>query len=324
MRSVLVTGATGFIGQQLVKCLLAEHVSVRALVRDPAKASHLPSAVELFQGDLTKAESLHGVCQGIDTVFHVAGLAHAWAEKSALAADQHRAINLQGTEALLEAARHVHAFVYFSTVKAVADSATMIDESFQALPDCAYGLAKRAAEALVLQSPIAHVCVLRPTLVYGPGCKGNLALMLKLIDRGYFLPVPEVNNKRSMIGLVDMCRAALLAATLPPANRQTYIVSDGHTYTTRQLYDTLRHALKLKPRTWAIPYGLLAVAATCGDVFGWCLRRRFVFDSQALHKLTSSAHYQSHAIYSDLGFKAEQNFRQAAVEMVEYYRQHSL
>lgn len=326
MRSVLVTGATGFIGQVLVKHLLAKSYRVRALVRDPVKAALLPVEVECCYGALDQVDSLRTACTDIDTVFHLAGHAHAWAEKDQQASQKHRAINLQGTQALLAAAEaaQVQRFIYFSTIKAVADSITVIDESFVAAPQSAYGMAKREAEACVLQSLLAHVCILRPTLVYGPGLKGNLASMLKAIDKGYFPPLPEVHNVRSMVGIDDLCRATVLAAETPLANRQVYIVSDGMSYSTRALYDDMRQALGLPPRAWSIPLGCLTSLAYVGDVIGKYSQRRCVFDSQALHKLLGSAHYRSNCIQRNLGFVAQDTFKQLLPAMVAHYRGLSL
>lgn len=319
---ILVTGATGFIGQALVKHLLSQSYRVRVLVRDPAKVALLPAEVECYYGALEQPDSLRAACADIDTVFHLAGHAHAWAEKDALASQKHRAINLQGTQALLAAAEAeaVQRFIYFSTIKAVADSTTAIDESFEALPQSAYGLAKREAEACVLRSSLAHVCVLRPTLVYGPGLKGNLASMLKAIDKGYFPPLPEVHNIRSMVSLNDLCRATLLAAQTPLANRRIYIVSDGVPYSTRALYDDMRRGLGLPVRTWSIPLGCLTALAYAGDIIGRYTQRRFVFDSQTLKKLLGSAHYRSNGIQHDLGFVAQESFSRLLPAMVANYR----
>ena len=322
MHKVLVTGATGFIGQQLVKHLLARNCTVRVLVRDKVKAARLPADVEFFYGKLEQPESLQSLCKDIDTVFHLAGHAHAWAEQDAVASKKHRAINLKGTQAILAEAEAsgVTRFVYFSTVKAVADSSLETDEDFLTMPNSAYGLAKREAEACVLAAKLPHVCVLRPTLVYGPLLKGNLASMLKAIDKGYFLPVPEVFNVRSMIGIDDLCRAAILAAEQVAAHHQVYIVSDGVAYSTRAIYDLMRHFLNKPPRKWAIPFKLLTLLANMGDLIGKGLKRRFVFDSQALCKLLGSAHYNSTRICAELGFKPEQTLSSALPEIVNHYR----
>lgn len=320
MHRVLVTGATGFIGQQLVQQLLAKNVQVRALVRDRTMINTV--GIEVFQGDLAKPDSLQGICENIDSVFHLAGHAHAWAETDKEASQKHRAVNLEGTRAILNQAiiAGVQRLVYFSTIKAAADSEHEVDEDFQTMPHTAYGLAKREAERLVLSSDLPHVCVIRPTLVYGSGVKGNLANMLKAIDRGYFLPIPEMGNRRSMVSLFDVCRAALLAAEVPAAHGQVYIVSDGLSYSSRAIYDAMREALGLPKRVWSVPYALLQVMAKTGDWLGRCLKRRFLFDSQALNKLLGNAHYSSKRIQHDLGFQAQQDLSQVLPTMVQYYR----
>src|SRR3990167_10506756 len=183
MTKALVTGATGFIGRFLVSHLLEQHISVRVLVRHYQK-DNFPANVEQHIGDLTNPESLKGIGQDIDMVFHLGGYAHAWHGDSA---EQHKQVNLFGTQNIVDECirDHVKKFIFFSTIKAVQDANHCIDEKWDVLPDSPYGKAKRSAEELVLtkcREHDIHVCVLRLSIVYGPALKGNLYQMLRAID----------------------------------------------------------------------------------------------------------------------------------------------
>lgn len=312
---VLLTGANGFIGQVLAKQLLAAGIEVKALVRNNA----INPEMESVALDLTEAWSINP-CTGVDTVFHLAGKAHALSE---IATDDegYRLINTEGTRKLLEAAKQagVTRFVFFSSVKAVGDMAAMQDESNQSLPDTPYGHSKRAAEELVLNGGyVPHPVVIRPCMVYGNSDKGNLPRMIAAIKRGFFPPLPEVNNHRSMVHVEDLARAALLAAQNSKAAGQIYIVSDGQPYSTRQLYEWICEALHKKPLPFSLPISGLNLLAKIGDIIGQLRKRRFMFDSDALDKLTGSAWYSSAKIETELGFHAKHHLQKALPEIVGY------
>jgi len=197
------------------------------------------------------------------------------------------------------------------------------DETDATLPITEYGRAKLEAERLVLalgRDRGMHVCVLRLPLVYGPRVKGNLLQMIKAIDRGQFPPLPEAHNKRSMVHVDDVIQALRLAAENPAANRQVYLVTDGQTYSTRQMYDMIRAALRKPAVCWSVPLGLLRLAAGVGDAIGSVQGRPFFFNSMMLDKLLGSAWYSSEKIERDLGFKPTQTLETALPAMVEEYR----
>jgi len=323
MEKILITGATGFIGKHLLKLLLEEQFAVRALIRNQQQSTLLPSATDCFIGDLSDPKSLIGVCDNIDTVFHLGGYAHAWDEKNSSFADQHHTINYLGTKNVLEEALRakVKSFIYFSTVKAVADSEKYIDESWEEQPNSPYGIAKRKAEKFVLEHKRdMHVCVLRPALVYGPQWKGNLAAMLRAIDRGIFLPLPETHNQRSLVSINDVCKAAILAVRNLTANGKIYFVTDGTFYSTRRLYVAMCHALGRRIPSWHVPLWFFKVLARIGDLGTKITRRRLPFSSDALTKLFGSAQYSSQRIQQDLHFKAGYDLEKMLPEIISAYR----
>ncbi len=325
MKKVLITGATGFIGRYLVNYLLRQQFHVRALVRDAKKAATLPHDVETIYGDLTNPDSLQLCCTDIDTVFHLGGYAHAWQENNSDFAARHLEINFQGTKNLaVEALRaNVKQFIYFSSVKAVADTESCIDENWQNAPASPYGIAKRQAELYLLalkEQHSMHICILRPALVYGPGWKGNLAAMLRAIDKGFFLPIPHLTNQRSMISLEDICSAALLVSQRAVANGKIYFVTDGVAYSTRQLYTAFCLALGKRVPKWHLPFFMFKILGYLGDAGAKVLRRRLPFSSETLTKLFGSAAYNSQRIQTEVGFKPIYNLTALLPDIVATYR----
>lgn len=321
MSAVLVVGASGFVGQSLRAALERTGATVRATYRRVPPPE--PGAAEwLAIDDLAARAPSATLFQGCDTVFHLAGHAHAWADTDT---GIHRQVTVDGTRNLVQAAgaAGVKRFVFFSSVKAGGEGgAQELNEASTVAATTPYGQAKREAEQLVLaagQEYGMHVCNLRPAMVYGVGMKGNLPRMIAAIDTGRFPPLPDTYNKRSLVWVGDLVQAALLAVR-PEANGQTYIVTDGEAYSTRRMAMAIYAALDKPPPRWSVPMPLLTAVARVGDAIGYVRRRRFMFDSEALEKLLGSAWYSGNKIARELGFQPQARLEQVLPEIVRQYR----
>lgn len=263
--------------------------------------------------------------QGIDAVFHLAGVAHAMPQGGGHE-PPYRAVNVGGSRAVGEAAvaAGVRHLVYFSSVKAMGDPGDdCVDEGWAVLPEDPYGRSKREAERLWLgagKETDLHVTVLRPALVYGPGVKGNLLGMLKAIDSGRFPPLPDTANRRSMVHVDDLVEAAWLAATSPPAAGKTYIVSDGQEYSTRAMYEWIMQALGRRVPAWSLPVWALRAGALVGDLLVRLSGRELPLNSGAVRRLLGSACYRSDKIQRELGWRPHRHFKEALPEMITVYR----
>lgn len=319
---VLVTGGSGFIGRYLVDALVQQGADVTILSRYPSSAG---MECKMVVGDLTRPETLDDVCRGFSTVFHLAGDAHA---VDRLDDDGERLgwrTTVEGTSALVDQAIRVGVsrFVYFSSVKAMGEGGKVcLDETTVSSPVTSYGKAKREAEKIVLDACQRGLpsTVLRLPMVYGPGCKGNLPRMIQAIARGLFPPLPEMGNKRSMVDVRDVVEAALLAANNPAATGRIYIVTDGQTYSTRQMYEWICAEVGRPVPRWAIPLALIRFAAYGGNMIGRIRGRRFFFDTEALDKLTSSAWYSSDKISRELNYRPAHTLMSSIPEIVAEVR----
>jgi nucleoside-diphosphate-sugar epimerase len=321
---VLVTGANGFVGRHLCRYLQDQGIPVRALLRALPESSDSVFWDESFTCDLESLKLPEGLMAGVDTVFHLAGIVHAFKPQAEME-QVYWAVNLKATTLLLEEAvkAGVKRFVYFSSIKAMADPGDQcVDESFMKMPEDVYGLSKRKAEEAVLQAGVSsgmHVCVLRPALVYGPGVKGNLLRMMRAIERGYFPPLADTGNKRSMVHVEDLIAAAFSAAVEPPANGKIYIVTDGIPYSSRQIYEVISGALGKKIPGWTVPAWLFLGAAGIGDAVKRVFRVSLPVTSETAQRLLGSACYHSDLIQKELGYRPRNNFFSAVEEMVKNY-----
>lgn len=323
-KTILVTGASGFIGSRMLTELQNRGHRVIGLGRSGMGADR-PSTVAApawIVADITDSQPIV-LPVGIDAIVHLAGKAHALTEVAQDESEYFR-INTEGTRHMLQIARQagVRAFVLFSTVKAVGDrpvtrAAKPVDESWEAEPETPYGKSKRAAEQLVLAGGfVSHPVVLRPCLVYGLTPKGNLEKMISAVRRGRFPPLPEVGNKRSMVHVDDVIAATLQAIEQPAAAGQVYIVASNESFSTRQLFEWICEAFAQPVPRWTFPLWLLQLLGRVGDAIGWMRRYRFVFDSEALEKLTGDAWYSSAKLQRELGWRPRYTLRETLFSIV--------
>lgn len=318
-QAVLVTGGSGFIGRHLVNALLNQGADVTVLSRHASVIDR--QACRIVTGNLAHPATLKGICRGMDVVFHLGGHAHAIDQLDGNSDETGWQVMVEGTRALVGQSlkEGVNQFVFFSSVKAIGESSkACLDETSTCQPATSYGISRYEAEKLVLQAGQHGLSstILRLPMVYGPGCKGNLPRMIQEVARGRFPPLPETGNRRSMVDVRDVVQAALLAATNPAAAGKTYIVTDGQAYSTRQIYEWICEALQVSVPRWSIPLPVLRIAAHFGDIVGRIRGRRFIFDTSAFDKLTSSAWYSSEKISRELNYRPAYVLKDSLPEMV--------
>ncbi len=269
--SVLVTGASGFVGLRLCARLAAAGYMVRAAVRreSAALAAFAPAARIVRVGDIGPNTDWQAALAGVDMVVHLAARAHVMRDSASDPLAHYRRVNVAGSEPLARAAAAagVSRLIYMSSIK-VNGEATVnapFRESDPPAPVDAYGRSKWEAEQAL--SRIAAetglgLTVLRPPLIYGPGVKGNVARLLRWIERGLPLPFASIANRRSLIYLENLIDATL-AVMRHPAPGRTYLVSDAHDLSTPQLIRALARGLDKSPRLLAFPPLLLRLAGAC-------------------------------------------------------------
>ena len=163
------------------------------------------------------------------------------------------------------------------------------------VPDGIYGETKREAELRLLeitQQSNMHVAIVRPALVYGPEAKGNLQLMCTGFEKGWFPPLPETGNRRSMIHVDDLVQALLLVAENSRANREIFIATDGKPHSSREIYEAMCRIVGKEVPHWSVPKFLFDLVGLMSP------RIRYKVD-----KLLGDEYYSSEKLEA-LGFKA--------------------
>jgi len=294
MKNILITGATGFIGQRLVK---ATDSKIKILSR---KKQH---DFETIVCDFEKGNIPSNTLDGIDAVFHLAGFAHDLRDASKIK-DLYRKVNVDATINLARLAvkSGVKRFVFVSSVKAGGGGASdrCATEIDQGIPEGVYGETKREAELELLKlgkESGMHVAIIRPSLVYGLNVKGNLQLMLSGIKKGWFPPLPETGNKRSMIHVDDLVRAILLVADDDRANGEIFIATDGTPHSSRYIYIAMCSALNKSIPKWSIPKILFDTVSLINPHIKY-----------KLNKLLGDECYSSDKLEA-LGFKAKKTLK---------------
>jgi UDP-glucose 4-epimerase len=218
---VALTGATGFIGQCLLRELPKRGYRLRVLLRRPSVVP-MESASAVV-GDLARPQNMAAALADVDAVIHSAGLAHAM---SGLPEDDYRMLNTEATIGLARSARRAGAkrFVFLSSIRAQSGPTAeeVLTEDLAPRPTEAYGRSKLAAEQGLAELDLDWVA-LRLVLVHGPGVKGNMAELLRLARSPFPLPLAAMRRGLGRRAGLFPGPSALLEAALRASGRsETY------------------------------------------------------------------------------------------------------
>lgn len=266
---ILLTGATGFVGRELLERMVA-HVDLQpvAVVRNSAAAITKDVAtfrVAGIEGDTDWQPAL----EGVDAVIHCAARVHVMHDTSSDPLAEFRKVNVDGTLNLArQAARAgVRRFIFISSIK-VNGEGTELGKPYSA--DCRpapldpYGLSKMEAEQglcdLASETGM-EIVIIRPVLVYGPGVKANFRSMMSWLCMGVPLPLGAIHNKRSLVSLENLVDLIVTCIDHPAAANQIFLVSDGEDLSTTELLRRMSLALGKPARLLPVPAALLESAA---------------------------------------------------------------
>jgi UDP-glucose 4-epimerase len=257
---ILVTGASGFVGRALVTELAGLGYSVRAAMRQPADV--FPRNVEVVAvSDLTRPVEWRALLKGVETVVHLAGIAHAGPE---IAEELYDRVNRLATTELAKAAHAVGVrhLVFISSIRAQSgpSSAEVQRETDTPQPTDAYGRSKLTAEDAVRAAGVPFT-ILRPVLVYGPGVKGNLDRLIRLAQEPWPLPLGLCGNRRSLLARQNLLSAIHFVLQQPSAKGETYIVADPMPLTLAEIVAALRAGQGRRAGLLPVPPALIALAA---------------------------------------------------------------
>ena len=268
-RVMLVTGASGFLGTTIVGAAKEAGWRVRAFDRCPSKTA---DGIEQFVGDIGDAELLRKACKSVSVVLHAAGLAHvmgAAAKNAAL----FNTVNETGTKLVVEAAVEcgVPHVVLVSSVSVYGEyMGALCDESAPCKPKGPYAISKWRSEQVAAEgmaSGSGALTILRFATMYGEGDRGNVARLIRAIDRGHFLWLGTGENRKSMLYKQDAARACLAAAMKPARGIEIFNVS-ARPVPMREIVIAICQALGRPTPRYGIPRALLNIAGQISSRIG--------------------------------------------------------
>lgn len=305
---ILVTGASGFVGQRV--CSLLE--SLGAVVVKTSRATSVNT--NTFQvaplgpiTDWTKALA------GCNAVVHLAARVHVMDDKSADPLTEFRQANTAGTLQLARQAAQcgVKRMVFVSSIKVNGEAGDFSANSTPHPVD-PYGISKYEAEQQLLefsQQSGLEVSVIRPPLVYGPGVRANFLKLLDAVARGIPLPFGAVNNQRSLVFVGNLASAIATCIEHPKAAGKIYLVSDHADVSTAQLVREMAHALGRKANLIPIPPRLI-------ELFAAMLGKR-----AAAQRLLGNLTASPQALREELNWKPAFTLQAGMKETANWYMQ---
>jgi len=265
LKNIVVTGASGFVGQETCAALLRAGHAVRALTRrhftipGDGRADFTITQVE----DLAATDRLDELLLGADAVIHLAARVHRGSEKPSVAAGAYTR-DVQMAQGLALAARRVgvERFVFVSSIKALGDRSP--DNAFTRTsppnPLDPYGQSKLAIERQLKAfnaSTGRDVVVIQAPLVYGPRAGANFRQLVRWVRRGVPLPLAGVRNRRSIVSVDNLANFIVRCLGRVEESFNTFHVSDPAPVSTPELLRHVAAGLRVRPRMFSIPTGVL-------------------------------------------------------------------
>jgi nucleoside-diphosphate-sugar epimerase len=263
--TILVTGADGFIGRRL--CLVLQNRG--AVVRRAVRIEPSPRGVNTFAtGDLAKFVGWRELAGGVDCVVHLAGRAHVTSKHSPNDVASYRPVNVDATLRLAEAAvaEGVKRFVFVSSIGVNGNQTrgAPFTEAKLPAPVDAYAISKWEAEMALtrlLAGSGTGLVIVRPPLVYGPGVKGNLLRLMKIVATGLPVPLGSLHAPRNIIGSENLCDLLMACLEHPAAAGEVFLAAESESQSTATLLEAIAARMSPPGRVWRCPLPLVHVAA---------------------------------------------------------------
>ncbi len=329
-KRVLVTGATGMIGRQVAAALQSQDFGVlRALVRDRVEAREKCGDVfdfantEFHQSDFERMleQDHRELTRGCNIVIHAAGLAH----KPDAPYQEYEVANVRATQALAEACavNQVDTFVFFSS------SAVYGPGPFSNVPETAplkaktpYAVSKAASESfLKTVQGIPRVIILRPSLVFGEGDRGNLIKMIQEIKSHRYKHIGQASTEKSLIYTKDLARAVLLCLQRVPEGHHVFNVANPQAVSIHDLAEEISKALENDKKIPSVPEGLLKFGVKMAETF---MPGKAPVTTEQLEKLTTETTCSIAKLVQTTGFKPRMSLSSALKAEIHWAEENKL
>lgn len=290
-RNVLITGVNGFVGSNLYK-FHCNNFQLFGL--DILNNYQIPSNKFYYWNDVNHIPAF-------DIIIHLAGKAHD--TRNISSEQEYFDVNVGLTQIIFQHFLKSPAkkFIFFSSVKAIADSVkgSSLTEDEQPNPQTPYGKSKFQAEQYILEQPLQpgkKVYILRPCMIHGPGNKGNLNLLYKITQKGLPWPLGAFENSRSFTSMQNLL-FVIQELIEKDIESGTYQIADDETLSTNDLIHLMSDSLHRKAKIWNISPNMIKLIAKTGDRF------KLPLNSERLKKLTESYIVSNQKLKNALGIE---------------------
>lgn len=322
---VLVTGATGFVGSNIVDALLRQEYQVRALVRETSNTKRLKrKKASLSYGDLLDQKTLLTATKDVDVIIHAAGILGGFR----ITPDKLWLIHVQGTRKLLEAARKnkVKRFILISSIAAAGAVEHIANEKVLPKPETPYDKAKYEGEELIRRfchkEKIGYT-IIRPGFVYGMYAMGKKATLFRLIQKQRFFIVGSGKNLVSFVYTENLNQGILLTLTKKKAVNNTYIISDKRPYEMNEFINTIADQLKVK-RPMHLPKLIAFMAAIILEKVALITKKEPLLNRERVHNLTSSFSFSVKKAQKELGYEPKINLKKGITKTIAWYKKNDI
>lgn len=283
VKNIIITGATGFVGQNLSMYLAKKNLNILSL-------------------SLRNEDWYSTIDKEAQAIIHLAGKAHD--TKNTSEASAYFEINTELTKQLFDVFLNseIQDFIYFSSVKAVADTVEgTLDENVIGNPKTPYGQSKLKAEAYILSKQLPEgkrIFIIRPCMIHGPGNKGNLNLLYNIVKKGIPYPLASFENERSFLSIDNLnflVHSILSDKNIPSG---VYNFADDVVISTNELVRIIAKASGKKARLLKIPKGLINTGAKIGDAI------KLPLNSETVKKLTENYRVSNQKIKKAVGIES--------------------
>ncbi|KAF2510789.1 NAD-dependent epimerase/dehydratase family protein [Flavobacterium zhairuonense] len=288
---ISITGSSGFVGRNLAENLIKNSFFIDYI-------------------SLRNSNWINNL--GGNALIHLAGKAHD--TKNISDSQEYFKVNSELTIELFNAflASEIEDFIYFSSVKAVADEVEdVLFENIVASPKTPYGLSKLKAEEYILSKEIPEgkrIFIIRPCMIHGPGNKGNLNLLFNVVKKGMPYPLASFNNERSFLSIDNLnflIKEILENKEIPSG---IYNFSDDEVLSTNDVVKIMSAVLNKKEKLVKVPKGLIISMGKVGDFIN------FPLNSETIQKLTENYRVSNQKIKLAIGINKLPNTAQQGLE----------
>lgn len=267
MEKLLVTGASGFLGNALLQRLVKNDHAVRASVRNFGDISLLGKADIVKVDGLAMATNWSNALAGIDVVVHCAARVHVMQDNIQNPLTAYREVNVDGTLALARQAAQagVRRFVFVSSIGVNGNTNNFpFTEKDMPNPIGPYAQSKWEGEQglqSICQQTSMELVIIRPPLVYGPNAPGNFGKLVRWVTSGVPLPLGAIQcNRRSLVALDNLVDFLALCADRersPNAANELFLISDNQDISTTELLHKVAQAFGVKVHLLSVPLPML-------------------------------------------------------------------